>query len=56
VGKLISSGSAWCMFGGAAYSPSAWGSPVNAATNLALLGHAFEDCAFGRVMLQTGVP
>lgn len=44
-----------CMFGGAAYSPDVWGSPVNAATNLALLGHAFEDCVFGRVMLQTDV-
>ena len=44
-----------CMFGGAAYSPEVWGSPVNAATNLALLGHAFEDCGFGRVMLQTDV-
>ncbi|MGH3384708.1 MAG: GNAT family N-acetyltransferase [Nocardioidaceae bacterium] len=42
-----------CMLGGAAYSPSVWGTPVNAATNLALLGHAFEDCEFGRVMLQT---
>jgi RimJ/RimL family protein N-acetyltransferase len=44
-----------CMFGGAAYSPDVWGSPVNAATNLALLGYAFEDCSFGRVMLQTDV-
>lgn len=44
-----------CMFGGAAYSPDVWGSPVNAATNLAILGHAFEDCGFGRVMLQTDV-
>jgi RimJ/RimL family protein N-acetyltransferase len=44
-----------CMFGGAAYSPDVWGSPVNAATNLGLLGHAFEDCGFGRVTLQTDV-
>lgn len=44
-----------CMFGGAAYSPDVWGSPVNAATNLALLGHAFEDCGFGRVTMQTDV-
>lgn len=44
-----------CMFGGTAYAPSVWGTPVNAATNLALLGHAFEDCGFGRVMLQTDV-
>ena len=44
-----------CMFGGAAYSPDVWGSPVNAATNLALLGYAFEACGFGRVMFQTDV-
>jgi len=44
-----------CMFGGAAYAPEVWGTPVNAATNLALIGHAFEDCGFGRVMLQTDV-
>ena len=44
-----------CMFGGAAYSPDVWGSPVNAATNLAVLGHAFGDCGFGRVMFQTDV-
>ncbi|HET7326288.1 MAG TPA: GNAT family protein [Nocardioidaceae bacterium] len=42
-----------CMLGGAAYSPTVWGTPVNAATNLALLGHAFGDCDFGRVELQT---
>lgn len=44
-----------CMFGAAAYAPSVWGTPVNAATNLGLLGHAFEDCGFGRVELQTDV-
>lgn len=44
-----------CMLGGAAYSPSVWGTPVNAGTNLALLGHVFEDCDFGRVMFQTDV-
>ena len=44
-----------CMFGAAAYSPAVWGTPVNAATNLSLLGHAFEDCGFGRVELQTDV-
>lgn len=42
-----------CMLAGAAYTPAVWGTPVNAGTNLALLGHAFEDCGFGRVMLQT---
>lgn len=44
-----------CMFGGAAYAPVVWGTPVNAATNLGLLGHAFEDCGFGRVEFQTDV-
>jgi RimJ/RimL family protein N-acetyltransferase len=44
-----------CMLGGAAYAPTVWGTPVNAATNLALLGHAFEYCGFGRVSLQTDV-
>lgn len=44
-----------CTFGGAAYSPMVWGTPVNAATNLGLLGHAFEDCGFGRVEFQTDV-
>jgi RimJ/RimL family protein N-acetyltransferase len=44
-----------CMFGSAAYTPAVWGTPVNAATNLGLLGHAFEDCGFGRVELQTDV-
>jgi len=44
-----------CMLGGAAYAPGVWGTPVNAATNLALLGYVFEDCGFGRVMFQTDV-
>lgn len=44
-----------CMLGGAAYSPTVWGTPVNAGTNLALLGHAFDDCGLGRVEFQTDV-
>jgi RimJ/RimL family protein N-acetyltransferase len=44
-----------CMFGAAAYSPIVWGTPVNAATNLGLLGHVFDDCGFGRVEFQTDV-
>jgi len=44
-----------CMLGGAAYAPVVWGTPVNAATNLELLGHAFDDCGFGRVEFQTDV-
>jgi RimJ/RimL family protein N-acetyltransferase len=44
-----------CVLGGAAYSPTVWGTPVNAGSNLALLGHAFEDCGLGRVEFQTDV-
>ncbi len=44
-----------CMVGGAAYSPRVWGTSVNAATNLALLGYAFEGCGAGRVMFATDV-
>jgi len=44
-----------CMFGSAAYAPVVWGTAVNAATNLGLLGHAFDDCGFGRVEFQTDV-
>lgn len=39
--------------GWTAYGPRWWGTAVNPATKLALLGHAFEDCGFGRVKLQT---
>ena len=30
-----------------------WGTSVNPACKLALLTHAFDDCGFGRVKLQT---
>jgi RimJ/RimL family protein N-acetyltransferase len=36
------------------YTPSVWGTAVNPATKLLLLQHAFEDCGFGRVKIQTG--
>jgi RimJ/RimL family protein N-acetyltransferase len=36
------------------YMPSVWGTAVNPATKLLLLQHAFEDCGFGRVKIQTG--
>ena len=36
------------------YAPSVWGTAVNPATKLLLLQHAFEDCGFGRVKIQTG--
>lgn len=39
--------------GWTAYGPSWWSSPVNAECKLLLLSHAFDDCGFGRVKLQT---
>lgn len=39
--------------GWTAYSPPWWGTAVNPASKLALLSHAFDDCGFGRVKLQT---
>jgi N-acetyltransferase len=39
--------------GWTAYGPPWWGGPVNAECKLLLLGHAFDDCGFGRVKLQT---
>ena len=39
--------------GWTAYGPPWWGTSVNPACKLALLGHAFDDCGFGRVKLQT---
>jgi RimJ/RimL family protein N-acetyltransferase len=39
--------------GWTAYGPPWWGGVVNAESKLLLLGHAFDDCGFGRVKLQT---
>jgi RimJ/RimL family protein N-acetyltransferase len=39
--------------GWTAYGPRWWGTTVNPACKLALLSHAFDDCGFGRVKLQT---
>jgi N-acetyltransferase len=39
--------------GWTAYGPPWWASVVNPACKLALLGHAFDDCGFGRVKIQT---
>ena len=39
--------------GWTAYGPRWWGTSVNPACKLALLTHAFDDCGFGRVKLQT---
>jgi RimJ/RimL family protein N-acetyltransferase len=39
--------------GWTAYTPSVWGTAVNPECKLLLLGHAFDDCGFGRVKIQT---
>jgi RimJ/RimL family protein N-acetyltransferase len=39
--------------GWTAYSPGVWASAVNPECKLLLLGHAFDDCGFGRVKIQT---
>lgn len=37
------------------YARSVWGTDINPATKLVLLGHAFDDLAVGRVQLKTDV-
>src|SRR6478735_3715965 len=39
--------------GWTAYSPSVWATAVNPECKLLLLAHAFDDCGFGRVQIQT---
>jgi RimJ/RimL family protein N-acetyltransferase len=39
--------------GSTLYHPDHWGTAVNPETKLLLLGHAFDDCGFGRVKIQT---
>ncbi|MGH8893933.1 MAG: GNAT family N-acetyltransferase [Actinomycetes bacterium] len=39
--------------GWTAYGPRWWGTAVNAECKLLVLRHAFEDCGFGRVKIQT---
>jgi RimJ/RimL family protein N-acetyltransferase len=39
--------------GWTAYSPQVWSSAVNPECKLLLLGHAFDECGFGRVKIQT---
>ena len=39
--------------GWTAYGPRWWGTRVNPECKLLLLGHAFDDCGFGRVKIQT---
>jgi N-acetyltransferase len=39
--------------GWTAYGPPWWATAVNPECKLLLLGHAFDDCGFGRVKIQT---
>jgi RimJ/RimL family protein N-acetyltransferase len=39
--------------GWTAYTPATWGTVVNPECKLLLLSHAFDDCGFGRVKIQT---
>ncbi len=39
--------------GWTAYTPAVWGTAVNPECKLLLLTHAFEECGFGRVKIQT---
>lgn len=39
--------------GWTAYAPAVWASGVNPESKLLLLSHAFDDCGFGRVKIQT---
>lgn len=41
--------------GWTAYAPAVWGTVVNPACKFLMLQHAFEDCGFGRVKIQTGL-
>ena len=39
--------------GWTAYAPDVWSTPVNPECKLLLMRHAFDDCGFGRVKIQT---
>lgn len=39
--------------GWTAYAPEVWSTPVNPECKLLLMQHAFDDCGFGRVKIQT---
>ena len=39
--------------GWTAYAPDVWGSAVNPECKMLLLAHAFDECGFGRVKIQT---
>ena len=39
--------------GWTAYTPDVWSTPVNPECKLLLMRHAFDECGFGRVKIQT---
>ena len=41
--------------GWTAYDPATWSTAVNPECKLLLMTHAFEDCGFGRVKIQTDI-
>lgn len=41
--------------GWTAYAPAVWSTAVNPECKLLLLSHAFDDCGFGRVKIQTDI-
>ncbi len=41
--------------GWTAYNPKVWATRVNAESKLLMLGHAFDQCHFGRVKIQTDI-
>lgn len=42
-----------CHIGWTMYGSRWWGTAVNPAAKLLVLGHVFEDCGMGRVRIQT---
>lgn len=43
----------WVHLGWTGYAPQVWATAVNPECTLLILGHAFDDCGFGRVKIQT---
>lgn len=41
--------------GATAFRPALWGSGLNPAAKLLMLGHVFEDCGFGRVAISVDI-
>lgn len=42
----------WVHLGWTGYAPQVWATEVNPECKLLILGHAFDDCGFGRVKIQ----